>query len=100
MKHPIRSGVLIRLKAGWALKLKKQDRVIVYLSPRRGWLLASFALGDKAVKAAKASDLPKPVLKLISEAKKYAEGTAVRIEVKSAKDGEVVRKLAKVKVEN
>ena len=35
-------------KAGWALRLKRRDRVIVYLSPSRGCFVASFALGEKA----------------------------------------------------
>jgi hypothetical protein len=39
-------------KAGWSLRLKLRDRNIVYLSPLRGSFRASFALGDKAVKAA------------------------------------------------
>jgi hypothetical protein len=88
------------IKAGWALKLKKKDRVIVYLSPRKGWFLASFSLGEKAVRAAKESDLPEPLLKLIGEAKKYAEGTAIRIEVRGAGDVAAVKTLAEIKVAN
>jgi hypothetical protein len=37
------------LNAGWSLRLIRQKRVIVYLSPSRGSFMASFALGDKAV---------------------------------------------------
>lgn len=87
-------------KAGWSLRLKHKERNIVYLSPHRGCFTASFALGDKAVQAARESGLPPPVLKIISEAKRYAEGTAVRIEVKTGKDVAVVKKLAAVKLEN
>jgi hypothetical protein len=87
-------------KAGWALRVKHGDRIILYLAPFQGAFRASFALGDKAVQAAKASGLPKPVLKIIEEAKKYAEGTAVRIGVNGTKDVEVVKKLAKAKLEN
>src|SRR5512135_2371130 len=46
------------LKAGWALKLLRKKRVIVYLGPLHGGFRASFVLGDKAVAAAKASRLP------------------------------------------
>jgi hypothetical protein len=87
-------------KAGWSLRLKRKERNIVYLSPHRGCFTASFALGDKAVQAARQSGLPQQVLKIISEAKRYAEGTAVRIEVKTGKDMSVVKKLAAVKLEN
>lgn len=87
-------------KAGWSLRLKHKERNIVYLSPHRGCFTASFALGDKAVQAARESGLPPSVLRIINEAKRYAEGTAVRIEVKTSKDAAVVKKLAAVKMEN
>jgi hypothetical protein len=44
--------------------------------------------------------LPENILKLLREAKRYAEGTAVRIEVKALKDVAVVKKLATAKLEN
>ena len=88
------------LKAGWSLKLKKKDRTILYLSPLPGGLRVSFALGDKAVKAAREAPFPKPVLKLIDEAKKYAEGTAVRFEVKTTANLDAVKKLAAIKIAN
>jgi hypothetical protein len=87
-------------KAGWALRWKREKRNIVYLSPCRECFLASFALGDRAVAAAREANLPKPVVKIIDEAKRYAEGTAVRIEVKGAKDLAVVRKLVGIKLEH
>ena len=87
-------------KAGWALRLIRNKRTIVYLSPARGYFLASFALGGKAIEAAKKSRLPGPVLKIIDEAKQYVEGTAVRIEVKAAADVEAVKTLAAVKLKN
>jgi hypothetical protein len=87
-------------KAGWALRLKRKDRNIVYLSPHRRCFTASFALGDKALQAAREAGLPAPVHKILKEAKKYAEGTAVRIEVKAPKDIAIVKKLAMAKLEN
>jgi hypothetical protein len=62
--------------------------------------LASFALGDKAVKAAHESDLPASILKIIDSARKYAEGRGVRIEVRSAEDVCNVEKLAVIKMAN
>lgn len=87
-------------KAGWALRLKRKERNIVYLSPHRGCFTASFALGNKALLAAHESGLPAAALKILKDAKKYAEGTAVRIEVKTAKDVAIVKKLAIAKLEN
>lgn len=88
------------VKAGWSLRLQKKKRKIVYLSPQNGCFLASFALGDKAVAVAKNSDLSPEVRDLISTARRYAEGTAVRIEVRSPADAGAVRMLAKFKADN
>lgn len=87
-------------KAGWSLKVKRKDRTIVYLSPSRGCFMASFALGDNAVKAARQAKLPASALTLLDHAKRYAEGTAVRIEVHGSKDVAVVEKLAAIKLKN
>lgn len=85
-------------KAGWALKVLRKGRVIVYLSPQHGGFMASFALGDKAVAAAKKSKLPPRILKIVAEARRYAEGTAVRVEVGSRADVSAVAKLAAIKL--
>ena len=87
-------------KAGWALRLKRGDRNIVYLSPSQGCFMASFALGDKAMQAARSGKFPQPVMQILSEARRYAEGSAVRIEVHAAKDVAIVKKLAAIKLEN
>lgn len=88
------------VKAGWSLRLQLKKRNIVYLGPRDGCFLASFVLGDKAVAAARKSKLPTSILKIIDEAKRYAEGTAVRVEVHKAADASVVKTLAKIKIEH
>jgi hypothetical protein len=85
---------------GWGLRLKKKDRAILYMVPCRGYFLASFALGEKAVKAAQASDLPDAILKTIEAAPKYAEGRGVRIEVRTVKDVRSIEILADIKMAN
>ena len=85
---------------GWGLRVKSEKRTILYLTPCEGYFLASFALGEKAVKAANLSDLPATVLKIIESAKKYAEGRGVRLEVRSARDVRNVEKLAVIKLAN
>jgi hypothetical protein len=88
------------IKAGWSLRLQRKKRNIVYLSPSSGCFLASFALGDRAVAASRIAKLPPSAHKLIDAAKRCAEGTAVRIEVHDATDANIVRTLAKIKLEN
>ena len=87
-------------KAGWSLRLKRDKRTILYLSPCRGCFRASFALGGKAVEAARASGLPPSVIRIIDSAKRYAEGTGVRIDVNGPADIAVVEKLAAIKLAN
>jgi hypothetical protein len=87
-------------KTGWGLRLKREKRTILYMTPCKGYFMASFALGEKAVKAAHESDLPVSVLKIIDGSKKYAEGRGVRLEVRSAEDVRNVEKLAVIKMAN
>jgi hypothetical protein len=87
-------------KAGWSLRLIREKRAILYLSPCRGCFFVSFALGDRAVEAARQSGLPRHVIKIINKAKRYAEGTAVRIEMKKPKDIDIVKRLAAIKMDH
>jgi hypothetical protein len=85
---------------GWSLRLKQKKRTVLYMTPCNGLFLVGFALGEKAVKAAHESPLPGSTLTVIDKAKKYAEGRAVRIEVKSKKDLEITKKIAAIKMAN
>jgi len=90
----------LRPKYGWALLLKLKKRRIVYLGPCAGCFRVSFILGNKAVAAARASNLPKRVLKLLDEAPHYPEGTGLSLLVKNAKNLPAIRKLAQIKLAN
>ena len=85
---------------GWSLQLKQKKRAVLYLTPRKGHFTAGFALGEKAVKAARQSGLPAAVLKIIDSAPKYAEGRGVRMEVRTKKDVGIVEQLAAIKMAN
>ena len=87
-------------KAGWTLRLKREQRNIVYLSPCEGCFRVSFALGDKAMRAARAAKLPQRIVKIMNEAPKYPEGTGVRITMKTPKDLAAVKMLAAIKLAN
>lgn len=84
---------------GWSLRLKRGKRAIVYLTPCKGYFLASFALGEKACAAAAAARLPARVLDLIASAPKYAEGRGVRIPVRTQRDTAAIRALVAIKLE-
>jgi hypothetical protein len=85
---------------GWSLRLKRGKRVIVYMTPREGHFIASFALGEKACAAANDRGLPAHVLTLIADAPRYAEGRGVRIPVRNQREASAIRKLALIKLEH
>jgi len=87
-------------KAGWSLKLKQKKRTILYMVPCEGSFRVAFVLGDKALAAARAGKLPKRILDMLAEAKKYPEGTAVRLEEVTLQDLNVIKTLAGIKLAN
>lgn len=87
-------------KYGWALRMKKKKRTIVYLAPALGCFRVSFVLGPRAVEAARESDLPEDTKKAIEEAPRYPEGTGVRFVAKYLKDLEPLRALVRIKLAN
>jgi hypothetical protein len=83
---------------GWGLRLKHKKRTVLYMTPCEGYFLASFALGEKAVQAAREADLPSSMLETIESARKYVEGRGVRLKVASARDVRNIEKLAVIKM--
>ena len=82
---------------GWGLRLKRKGRVILYMTPRKGHFLVSFALGEQAVDAARARKLAASLLKAIDAAPKYPEGRGVRLEVRQSREVSALATLAKIK---
>lgn len=82
---------------GWGLRLKRKGRVVLYMTPRRGHFLVSFALGEKAVTAAHERKLSASLLKEIDAAPKYPEGRGVRLEVRHVREASGLATLAEIK---
>ena len=83
---------------GWGLRLAGPKRTVLYLTPSDGAFLASFALGEYAVSAARAAGLSSAVLDAIEAAPRYAEGRGVRLMVRSADDVQEIVRLAEIKM--
>ncbi len=83
---------------GWGLRLKHEKRAVVYMTPCKGYFLASFALGEKAITQIHEAELPEAILTVIDSAPKYAEGRGVRIEVRTAADVRSIEKIAEIKM--
>lgn len=87
-------------KYGWSLRMKRKKRTILHLGPCNGCFRVVFILGDRAVAAARKSDLPRNVLEDLEQARRYVEGTGVRLIVRQEKDLAAVRKLVQIKLAN
>lgn len=87
-------------KSGWTFVVRGKRRNLAYLKPSAGRFTVSFAFGDKAVQAAEQSDLPDPLVQSIRQSPKYPEGRAVRVEVTSASNVALVKKLLAIKLAN
>jgi len=84
----------------WSLRLKRGERTILYLLPGEGSFRCAFVFGGKATEAARKAKLPKTVIKAIDEAPVYAEGRGFRLEVRTARDVETLKRLAAIKMAN
>jgi hypothetical protein len=85
---------------GWSLRLKRKKRTVLYMTPCQNHFLVGFVLGERAVEAARKSTLPDSTLAAINQARKYAEGRGIRIEIRTKKDLQIAKMLAAVKMEN
>ncbi len=85
-------------KAGWALRIRRKDRNILYLSPSHGAFQASIILGDKAIAEARKAGLSPIVARLIKAAKRYPEGNAIRLKVASPSEVDFILELVGIKL--
>ena len=87
-------------KSGWTLKTLHKKRNLFFFTPCHGYFRIAFVFGDRAVAEILTSDLPKAMVEEVKNAKKYAEGRGLRVEVKTPRDVESVKKLIAIKVMN
>jgi len=80
--------------AAWSWRAKREGRVIVYLLPGADGVTASFALGAAAVAQVREAGSGG----LLEGARKYAEGTAVRVKVAGRGDIGTVLTVARAKI--
>ncbi len=85
---------------GQALRLKRKERTILYLIPRKDSFQAAFVLGDRAVVAARKVALPDRIVAALNEAPRYAEGTGLRFEVLGPEDHAAIRTLLRIKLDH
>jgi hypothetical protein len=69
------------VKYGWSFRIKDKKRAIVYLAPRDKYFKAAFVFGQKATDEVMGSTVNNEIKEELSNAKVYAEGRGIRINV-------------------
>lgn len=87
-------------KSGWILKLFNRKRNVLFVIPCNKYFRTAFTFGDKASELIFNSELPEVIKKDLFEARKYAEGRTIQIEVKSKNDLNTILKLIQIKLAN
>lgn len=87
-------------KYGWSYRIKDKKRVIVYLLPRKGFFKAAFVFGQKATDEIMSSSISNLIKKELQEARVYAEGRGIRIDVKSKEVINDIKQLINIKLSN
>ena len=75
------------IKYGWSFRIKDKKRAIVYLSPRDGYFKAAMVFGQKATDKIMESGISASIKEELAGARVYAEGRAIRMEIR---DGHVI----------
>ena len=73
-------------KAGWTFALVNNGNRLLHLIPRSGFFSVVITLGKKAVSASQHIGLPSEITSEIENAKEYAEGKSIWIDVSSEKN--------------
>ena len=87
-------------KLGWTLKTLLKKRNLFFFQPFANYFSLTFVFGDKAVNVIEESDVSEALKSVLRDAKKYAEGKGLLVEVKTRIDMTDVYRLIDIKVNN
>jgi hypothetical protein len=83
---------------GWSFRIKDKKRAIIYLLPRENYFKAAFNFGQKAYELILQSDISSEIKTELENARVYAEGRGIRIEVKDESILNDIKKLIEIKI--
>ncbi len=87
-------------KYGWSFRVSDAKRVLVYMLPRSGFFKVSMVFGQKATEQILRNDISEDTKAKLREAKVYAEGRGIRLEIRDDAMICDVKKLIAIKVSN
>ena len=85
-------------KYGWSFRLKDKKRAIVYLLPRDQYFEVAFVFGQKASDLIMASGVDERIKTDLQNARIYAEGRGIKIELRDATFLHDIKTLVDVKL--
>jgi hypothetical protein len=85
-------------KSGWVLKFLLKKRNLFFMFAQEKYFRLAFIFGDKAVDAIAESDLPSALIREVKEARRYAEGRGLRLEIRNRSSIKDVLTLVNIKV--
>lgn len=86
-------------KSGWILKLINVKRNVMFVVPLLNYFRVAFTFGEKATELVLKSNLPERIKEDLAEARKYAEGRTIQLEVNNEDDLNSVIELIKIKLQ-
>lgn len=87
-------------KYGWSFRIKDKKRVIVYLLPGDGFFKVAMVFGQKATDEIMASNVSASIKAELQNARVYAEGRGIRIDINDESMLDDIRKLVAIKLSN
>ncbi len=85
-------------KYGWIYRIKDKKRAIIYLLPRDKYFKVAFVFGQKAYDSILNSGISAEIKTELQQARKYAEGRGIRIDVKNNEIVSDIIKLIDIKL--
>jgi hypothetical protein len=85
-------------KHGWQTKATRKKKAVLYMIPHAGKFMVGTALPKQALAMLDDAGLPDALVAEIRAGKAYAEGTPARIEITSAKQVAIVKRLLALKL--
>ncbi len=83
---------------GWSFRIKDKKRAIIYFLPREKYFKVAFVFGGKAMDFIMDSDIAEEIKNDLQNAKVYAEGRGVSIDVEDDSNIADIKKLVEIKI--
>lgn len=87
-------------KYGWSFRIKDKKRAIIYLLPRDKYFKVAFVFGQKATDQVLAADISPATKEELMQARKYAEGRGISVDIHNEQIIPDIEKLVEIKLAN